>query len=148
MHCPRDKSELTVTRYEAQIDVDTCGACRGVWLDTGKLEAIQAVVEKDHSRHDTALLEPVKEAYVAVEQGIAPPVPCPRCSAIMDVRPFGMGSQIVIDECPEGCGIWLDGGELQALERYYEEAHAASPIPLHWRIWAGIVGWAKGSTKK
>jgi hypothetical protein len=64
----------------------------------------------------------------------------------MDVRPYGMGSQIVIDVCPEGCGIWLDGGELEALERLYEQSHAESPIPLHWRIWAGLVGSVKGAS--
>jgi hypothetical protein len=62
----------------------------------------------------------------------------------MTVRPFGMGSQIVIDECPDGCGIWLDGGELEALERFYEASQSETVIPLHWRLWAGVVGLIRG----
>jgi Zn-finger nucleic acid-binding protein len=146
MKCPRDATELETTRYEAEIDIDACSACRGVWLDAGELAEIQRTVEKKH-RHDPRPMESVTESFVAVEQGIAPRVACPKCNTKMDTRPFGMGSQIVIDECPEGCGIWLDGGELQALERFYEESQAETTIPLHWRLWAGVVGMIKGKKK-
>ena len=40
MKCPRDGAELKVERYEAQIDVESCPSCLGVWLDKGELEAV------------------------------------------------------------------------------------------------------------
>jgi Zn-finger nucleic acid-binding protein len=144
MHCPRDATALSTTRYEGDIDVDRCPACRGTWLDRGELEAIQKTMERDHAKRSPAPMQAASDAYVAVAQGIAPPAACPRCRKPMEVRPFGVGSQIVIDECPEGCGIWLDGGELEALERFYEEAQADNPLPLHWRLWAGVVGRLRG----
>jgi Zn-finger nucleic acid-binding protein len=144
MECPRDGSGLSAERYEGEIELDRCAACRGTWLDTGELEAIQKTVERDHSKHVDAPMQSVKESYNAVQQGIAPRVPCPKCGTSMTVRPFGMGSQIVIDECPDGCGIWLDGGELEALERFYEASQSETVIPLHWRLWAGVVGLIRG----
>jgi uncharacterized protein len=147
MLCPRDASELSATKYEAEIEIDTCAACRGVWLDRGELQAIQRTVERDHSRHEDKPMAQVSESYVAVAQGIAPRVACPKCGTMMDTHPFGMGSQIVIDECPDGCGVWLDGGELQALERFYEASQAETHIPLRWRMWAGIVGFVHGKKK-
>jgi Zn-finger nucleic acid-binding protein len=144
MRCPRDGSELTARTYEADVEIDCCPACRGTWLDDGELETIQHTVERDHSRR---LFEPIATAagsYNAVAQQSAPrAAACPRCEAEMDVRPYGMGSQIVIDVCPEGCGVWLDGGELESLERLYEQSQAESPLPLHWRIWAGVIGVLK-----
>lgn len=62
----------------------------------------------------------------------------------MDARPYGMGSQIVIpDVCPEDCGIWLDEGELAALETFFERSQAETKIPLHWRLWASVVGFTR-----
>jgi Zn-finger nucleic acid-binding protein len=144
MKCPRDGSPLARKTYEAEVEIDHCPSCRGTWLDDGELETIQRTVERDHS---SRLFEPLATAassYNAVEQQSAPAAACPKCEAQMDVRPYGMGSQIVIDVCPEGCGIWLDGGELQALERLYEQGQAETTIPLHWRVWAGIIGLLRG----
>jgi Zn-finger nucleic acid-binding protein len=145
MRCPRDGSELSQKVYESDVEIDACSACGGTWLDEGELETIQRTVERDHSKR---LFDPIATpsgSYNAVAQQIAPRAVCPRCGTHMEVRPYGMGSQIVIDVCAQGCGIWLDGGELQALERLYEQSNAESPLPLHWRIWAGIVGAVKGS---
>jgi hypothetical protein len=36
--------------------------------------------------------------------------------------------------------LWLDGGELEALEHFYEESQRETEIPLSWRLWAGVVG--------
>jgi hypothetical protein len=37
--CPRDGTKL-VTRKEHGVEVDTCPACRGLWIDKGELEAM------------------------------------------------------------------------------------------------------------
>jgi len=147
MLCPRDGTQLETKKYEAEIEVDACAACRGTWLDAGELEAIQKAVERDHSRRAPSPMQSVKDSYVAVEQGIAAPAHCPKCKGTLEKRPFGMGSQIVIDECPDGCGVWLDGGELQALEKFYEASQAETVIPLHWRLWAGVVERLRGKGK-
>jgi hypothetical protein len=148
MICPRDGTTLSATKYEADVEIDTCPSCQGAWLDAGELESIQRSVEKQHWHRTPEGLDSAKDSYIAVEQQIAPRVACPRCSKLMATRPYGMGSQIIIDECPEGCGMWLDGGELQALERFYEASQSEFTIPAHWRIWAGIVGFLGRSKAK
>ena len=59
------------------------------------------------------------------------------------MRPYGFGSQILIDACPEDCGIWLDAGEIQALEKFFERSQAEAKIPITWRIWATLLGTFK-----
>lgn len=136
--CPRDQSSLTPRIYEADIEIDECGRCHGVWLDKGELEEIQRTVERDH----TALLEGPHDPTGGLPSSKIPKprIACPKCGTQMDARPYGMGSQIVIDVCPDNCGIWLDEGELQALEVLFERSQAEVEIPLHWRLWASVVG--------
>lgn len=42
------------------------------------------------------------------------PVNCPRCAEPMERDHYFSGFEVLIDRCPQH-GIWLDGGELQAL---------------------------------
>ena len=58
----------------------------------------------------------------------------------MERRRYGLGSQTVIDACPQGHGLWLDGGELADLKRFYERSQGEVAIPLTWRIWAAVKG--------
>jgi len=115
MNCPRDGGALTAQRYEASIQVDACGRCGGVWLDDGELEAIQASTERDYTRE----LERMDELAGEVpKHGTA--AKCPKCGSEMAAREYAHCSRIVIDVCPEGHGVWLDGGELKALEVFFE----------------------------
>lgn len=41
----------------------------------------------------------------------------------MDRREHGYCSQIMIDVCHECQGVWLDKGEVQALEVFFERSH-------------------------
>ena len=70
----------------------------------------------------------------------AGPISCPVCGTEMATREYGYASQVVIDTCPAGCGVWLDAGEIQALEKFFERAQqsAGDLIPLRWRLWASI----------
>ncbi len=142
LKCPRDGHGLVAHIYEAKIEVDSCGTCKGSWLDKGELEAIQATVERDYAG---ALARPHdSQREVAISAKDRGPIKCPKCSAEMNARPYGMGSQIVIDVCPDDCGVWLDEGELAALEQFFERSQAETTIPLHWRLWASVVGIARG----
>lgn len=140
--CPRDKSPLETKTYEAKIEVDACPACGGLWLDKGELEAIQEAKENDYSKALADLPDSVARSINKVAQIDAGPVGCVKCGTEMDTREYAYCSQIVIDTCPEGCGIWLDAGELQALEKFFErsQAEAGDVIPLRWRLWATLSG--------
>jgi uncharacterized protein len=140
MRCPRDGSELGTKVYEANVEVDECPACAGVFLDDGELEAIQKAVEKDPSKALTTPVDSVKEGFEAARNESLGPVDCLRCGTRMERRRYGLGSQTVIDECPKGCGVWLDGGELQELERFHAQSNEEVSIPVTFRIWAAVRG--------
>lgn len=134
MKCPRDGTELVAERYEGDVEIDVCGACHGQFLDKGELERIQSLRERSHSGPEQS---DASAAYEQVEQLSAEAIACPKCGTEMARRPYGFGSQTVIEVCPEDCGMWLDAGELEALERFYERQQQGvdSALPLPLRIW-------------
>jgi Zn-finger nucleic acid-binding protein len=132
--CPRDRTPLVTETYEAKIEIDSCPTCKGVWLDHGELDAIQATVEREWGGGES------RDTLPSSFDPPRGPIQCVACGAPMDARPYGFGSQVVIDVCTEGCGVWLDGGELAALERFYEESQRETHIPLRWRLWAPVAG--------
>ena len=140
LSCPRDGNPLETTTYEANIEVDACPTCRGMWLDKGELEAIQEARENDYRKALSELPDSVARSINEVAQMETAPIACPKCNAEMDTREYAYCSQIVVDTCPEGCGIWLDAGEIQALEKFFErsQAEASDVIPLRWRLWASL----------
>jgi Zn-finger nucleic acid-binding protein len=140
MRCPRDGAELTARIYEANIEIDECPTCKGTFLDQGELESIQAAVEKDHRGEMAFPVDSVRAEMAAEREEALPLVDCPKCSATMERRRYGLGSQTVIDACPQGHGLWLDRGELEELERFYERSQDELKIPLMWRIWAAVKG--------
>jgi Zn-finger nucleic acid-binding protein len=118
-----------------------------VFLDEGELERIQATVEKDHR---TALEQPqdtVTEGIQARLNEEMGPIQCPKCGTLMDSHRYGMGSQTVVDSCLGCGGMWLDGGELEALEQFYERAQEETDMPLTFRMWVMWKSSRKGKPK-
>jgi Zn-finger nucleic acid-binding protein len=140
MKCPRDGSSLETKTYEAKIEVDACATCGGMWLDKGELEAIQETRERDYGKVLDNVSDTVKRSINDVAQLETPPIACLKCGAEMDTREYGYCSQIIIDTCPEGHGLWLDAGEIKALELFFERSQkeAAEAIPLRYRLWATL----------
>jgi Zn-finger nucleic acid-binding protein len=135
MDCPRDRSSLTATQYEG-FEVDKCGSCGGVWLDAGELEAIENKLDHEHSiREGERAPDQAVRAINEVAQMTAAPASCPRCGTTMVARDYGLGAQIVIDACPKDCGVWLDAGELQAIERFYADSHRDALDVLPFGLW-------------
>jgi Zn-finger nucleic acid-binding protein len=123
MDCPRDRTPLAEQRYEASIDVDACATCGGIWLDAGELNAIQESKERDYSADLARMPDVLRDAGLAEDvarQRSEPSGPCPRCNTMMVTDEYAYCSQIVVDVCPAGCGLWLDKGELRAIEIFFE----------------------------
>lgn len=124
MRCPADGAQLTERRYEDDIRVDLCPACRGAWLDPGELEAIEEAHERDHAEELGRMVDLGYNAYELARQKSGRTLRCPRCGAEMEAREYARCSQVMIDVCPEDHGIWLDRGELEALEIFFERSRA------------------------
>lgn len=126
MICPRCGVPLVTERYEADVDVDVCEQCGGTWVDKGELERVQAAREHKHGyelRHDP---DTVGASIEMARQSVLPEAACPKCGATMDRHEYGLASQVLIDRCPHDHGLWLDKGELEALEIYFERTKAES----------------------
>lgn len=122
MKCPKDNNDLETETYETMIDVDRCPVCRSLWLDHGELEKIQGTVERDYAEEISRLPDLVGQAYAMALAGALPPVTCPNCSTETERREHSYCSQVLIDVCPKCRGIWLDEGEIKALEVFFERA--------------------------
>ncbi len=139
MRCPDDGAELYPQVYEAEIEVDTCPVCAGIWLDRGELEAIQATTGRDYSRQlPTSSVEDVQLAVARARAQAAPTRSCPSCSVEMRRLEHGYCSQILVDVCPDCCGVWLDHGEVRALELFFERLQGRGPGL--WRAFFGLLG--------
>ncbi|MEM8766111.1 MAG: zf-TFIIB domain-containing protein [Pseudomonadota bacterium] len=123
--CPNGCGSLAEVAYEG-VDIDVCQVCRGVWLDYGELSHI--VETRDRSWP----AEKVARVLERLARFNAPPMPeeralnCPRCQGDLDEVNYQGTSNIVVNPCRDLCGVWLDGGELMAVQVFME----------HWRDYA------------
>jgi Zn-finger nucleic acid-binding protein len=122
MKCPRDESVLETRIYEADIEVDACPSCGAMWLDSGELEKIEEVREHDYLEELKRIADYIGNAYEMARQQARPDICCPKCGSEMASREYAYCSQVMIDVCPKCAGIWLDKGEIQALEIFFERS--------------------------
>jgi len=104
MDCPVCKNAM-ITFELAEVEVDYCTDCGGIWLDAGELELLlgdsQLAKELlDSFKIDTGYTENVRK--------------CPICLKKMQKIIVGPSTPaLLIDKCPRGDGLWFDKGELQ-----------------------------------
>lgn len=89
------------------IEIDSCPACGGSWLDTGELELIYEMegMEVDES---------VRALATQQSEGLSTKRRCLRCNAKLEILKAGSPT-VEIDRCPIGHGYWFDQGELLTL---------------------------------
>ncbi len=111
MNCPACAAPLETLNVDS-LAVDVCrSGCGGVWFDNFELKRVDALDEK----LGTALahLEFNPDAIVLPEKR-----PCPKCVGFtMLQHKFSREKPVVVDECPNCGGIWLDGGELAEIRQ-------------------------------
>lgn len=113
MNCPVCKTSMAILEYN-QVAVDFCFGCQGVWLDRGELELLMYG-------------EPGPAPILELEKSARGRRRCPRCAARMSCGPL-TGAEVEVDTCPAGHGMWLDGGELQAIARARGRGPAAEKL--------------------
>ena len=114
MECPVCANALT-TMTVGRITVDACeGGCGGIWFDRYELMRVD---ETDESVGE-GLLE--IEQAPNLEADLSKRLNCPRCPGIVMMRHFFSAKrQVVVDECPNCGGHWLDPGELRTIRMEY-----------------------------
>ncbi len=112
------------------IELDTCIDCKGVWFDTQELrELFELVGAPEHLLNLENQLERLAHAPARRR--------CPRCRGrIEPVRPPGDNTELILDKCPRGHGIWFDHGELETL--FQSVLSDASDALTHVRKYLGL----------
>jgi uncharacterized protein len=118
MNGPRDGALLAAESYEGDVAVDRCPTCEGVWLDPGELQTLQE--NSDIPSADLDDVDVIADAYEMARQNARPGIACPRCAQALEAAEYAYCSRILIDRCTKCGGIWLDAGELEALQKFFK----------------------------
>ena len=118
--CPVDDFTLKPTEYE-DVAVDVCLHCGGIWLDAGELEIIQKTQDSDFRGVPRSELDSLTAAEGMAQSKDEGARDCVSCKDPMEKCEYAFSSQVMIDRCSKGHGIWLDKGELARLESFYED---------------------------
>ena len=106
--CPDCKQPLQSTFYE-DVQVNFCLQCKGFFLGKDHLQQIvkirEAVIPRDSS--------PVRRRPETTRR-------CPQCQAPMKKGKYGKLSTTSYDLCEPCASLWLDQGELDAIQLDYE----------------------------
>ena len=94
-----------ITLELANVEIDHCVDCGGIWLDSGELELLL-----DKPQAAEKLLNSFKSAPDYHEKKR----PCPICDKKMQKILVGSAPpDLLIDKCAKGHGLWFDRGELK-----------------------------------
>jgi Zn-finger nucleic acid-binding protein len=106
MDCPACKNAM-ITLELADVEIDHCVRCGGIWLDGGELELLMDAPEKAKQ-----LLRSFRKDPTAAEH----PRKCPICNKKMAKVTVGPSDPpLRIDQCGRGHGLWFDRGELKQI---------------------------------
>ncbi len=114
--CPLCKTQCDRVNYES-VTIYNCGGCGGHWLSEVRFDLIV-------SRREYELPEPVKQKMleIADASNTLEKLICQTCGKEMLREQFKHWPEIQIDRCPKCNGIWLDRGELEKCQIYWEYA--------------------------
>jgi Zn-finger nucleic acid-binding protein len=113
MECPIDGT-LLETHKIYSINVEECRQCRGLWFEEGELRKAKDESEIDLNWLDFDIWSD-QEAFTTEWSSRK----CPLCSKNMATISYGE-TGVAVDYCADGHGVWLDGGEFQAIIKALE----------------------------
>lgn len=112
MNCPRCKTALnkkTIVERKEEIELDVCPSCDGIWFDPGELNSLDHITEP-------VLIE-FRDIPSAYDQLTA--LFCPKCEdhPLMKKAEHPRDEKVILDYCEHCNSIWLDHGELAAIQK-------------------------------
>lgn len=111
--CPRCGARLQAREY-AELSVDECDRCGGLFLAPAMLDRLVAERERP-----TGLRLALPKRAVSREASVRY-IRCPVCAKTMNRQAFGRVSGIVLDVC-KAHGLWFDAGEAAEVVRFVEQ---------------------------
>jgi uncharacterized protein len=112
MKCPRCNVSLNtdiIHDLNRSVEIDKCPQCGGIWFDNGELEQLETIVE--------AVYVEIRNVPGKADQLKA--LSCPSCDnmQLMQKAEHPRDRKVIMDYCPVCHGIWLDKGELEAIQK-------------------------------
>ena len=102
MECPKCKCELQERQAtDLKLLVDDCPQCQGIWFDRKELEKMMPIARQK-----------LEMSWRALKQDYR----CPRCQAELYEFTYPQ-TEVQVDMCRQCQGLWLDGGEFEAIEQ-------------------------------
>lgn len=116
MYCPRCAEGIELARCDYEgFFTQTCPECRGFLLSPMNLRGIE---RKQETEQETLREESTEIADSPMD------VYCPKCRKKMQKQRAPHGLAFKIDLCSQCNLIWLDNGELEAIQIAYEQSPA------------------------
>ncbi|RMF76375.1 MAG: hypothetical protein D6744_12390 [Planctomycetota bacterium] len=114
--CPVCKTQTQLIKYE-NVPIQSCGTCGGHWLTNAKLDAIL-------NRREVVMPPVVQQKMMDIADAAdsKQTLWCMTCGAEMVKEQFKYWPEILLDRCPKCNGLWLDQGELEKCQIYWEYA--------------------------
>lgn len=103
-NCPECSKAMALFRLPG-INLDGCRKCKSYWFDDGELQQF------------TRETDDVPATYLGLASRPTDRC-CPRCRVAMQEVQFDRGSNLLVDACPKGHGVYLQSGELDRALRW------------------------------
>ncbi len=114
MQCPACGSAMIEVPV-GEVKIDACrDGCGGLWFDAWELRTVDEPAEKAGE----SLVAMPRNPQLQVDR--AKRLECPRHPGIVMMRHFwSVKRRVLVDECPQCRGIFLDPGELEGIRAEY-----------------------------
>ena len=120
LKCPKCELGELIPQAHDGVTIDVCTKCSGIWLHKGELNKMAHPHEGD--------LEYCSTEHIAEDR--ISDCNCPQCKDVkLKKVNFVSYSDIVLEYCSKCEGIWLDRGELDAINAEIDKLHK---IPESW----------------
>ena len=105
--CPNCETPMVRENFASAL-VDVCAdGCHGIWFDAGELTKL------DHAKKGLGpALERAVSQPTAASRRHRESLDCPHCLTPLDEVEYELAQWVMIDECAECDGTYLDAGEL------------------------------------
>lgn len=112
--CPKCRSATDLIKYEG-VSIHNCGVCGGHWLNDLKFDRIL-------NTREVVMPEAVQQKMIAMADAANSQerLFCWTCGKQMVKESFKHWPEIQLDRCPGCNGLWLDQGELEKCQIYWE----------------------------
>jgi Zn-finger nucleic acid-binding protein len=102
--------------YEG-VELETCPGCLGEWVDMGELETIVSTVEQTFSPQEIRSVNNLDRNSFKMAERPGEEMLCPNCrDEKLERFQYASSTSVALDRCPFCKGIWLDHGEIEAVQ--------------------------------